>query len=110
MLITELEAPTLKMDVLHIDATRIKKAAFLVGAVNHPVRQKMLQTIAGQGEMQVSNLYEKLHLSQGAASMHLKVLRKAEVVSTRREWNKVWYAVRYDRLTLLHQSIQKFLC
>lgn len=109
MIVNEPEAPTLKKEELPIDTLGIKKAAFLLKAVNHPVRQSMLQVIHRAGEITVTDLRLEVNLIQPVASSHLAVLRKANLVSARRERQRVLYAVHYDRLSLLQQKIQQFL-
>ena len=45
------------------------------------------------GEMSVSELNEAVPLAQSALSQHLAALRKAQIVSTRRESQTIYYRV-----------------
>ena len=99
---------TLK-DELHIDVIGIKKAALLIRAVHHPVRQSLLRAISQAGETTVTALRLPFNMQQPIASSHLAVLRKAGVVATRREGKKILYSLRHDRLARLRQSIEKFM-
>jgi ArsR family transcriptional regulator len=103
------ETFALQKEELPIDAITIKKAAFLVSAVNHPVRQLLLQVISREKEITVTALRLKCNMEQPNASSQLAVLRKAGVVSTRREGHRVLYSVRRDYLELLDHSIQQFI-
>lgn len=94
---------------LKIDAQGIQKAALLVRAVNHPVRQRMLKMMARCESIAVTTLSGKLKLSQAEVSMHLAVLRRLKVVSARREGKHRLYAVNRDYLQLLSRSIEKFI-
>lgn len=109
MIMSEPGNPTLKKNELPIDAIGIKKAAGLIRAVNHPVRQAMLQIISRAGETTVTDLCLQLKLDQPTASSHLAVLRRAQVVTTRREGHRVVYAVCHNRLSVLHQKLEQFL-
>jgi DNA-binding transcriptional ArsR family regulator len=54
-----------------------------------------------QGERSVSDLAQHIDLSQSALSQHLARLRKARVVSTRREGVTIYYRVAdHDALAL----------
>ena len=45
----------------------------------------------------VSELAERLHISQPAVSQHLKVLRNVGVVTANRDGNKTFYAIDMDK-------------
>jgi DNA-binding transcriptional ArsR family regulator len=70
---------------LQIEDVKIKKAAHVFRAINHPLRQQMLRLLRQNKQMTVSSLYGKLQLEQSVASQHLAILRKAGLVSTKRE-------------------------
>ena len=58
-------------------------------------------------ELSVGELNERLGLSQSALSQHLALLRRDELVSTRKEAQTVYYSQRShevrEMITLLHQ-------
>jgi DNA-binding transcriptional ArsR family regulator len=70
---------------LQIEDVKIKKAAHVFRAINHPLRQQMLRLLHQNKQMTVSSLYGKLQLEQSVASQHLAILRNAGLVSTKRE-------------------------
>jgi DNA-binding transcriptional ArsR family regulator len=84
-----------------------EKAAKHLRAVNHTLRQQMLKKIIEKGQMTVSELYIALRLDQSVCSQHLKILRDAKVVSTIREGKYIFYAVRLDRLSQLHELSER---
>ena len=65
-----------------IDYLRIKKAALVLRALNHKLRQLIIKTIHEHKRITVTELYVKLRLEQSVASQHLAILRKADIVST----------------------------
>lgn len=88
-----------KTQALDIDGLRLKKAALVLRAINHQLRQKVLQYLHLAGEACVTDLYRELHLEQSVASQHLAILRQAGLVSNRREGKQIYYSVNQIRLT-----------
>ena len=74
--------------------------AELFGALAHPTRIRMLELLAG-GEMNVSELQQRLSIETGSVSQQLGVLRRHQVVSARREGTSVFYRLRDVRVTEL---------
>ncbi len=71
--------------------------ADLCSALAHPQRVAILCTLA-EGPAHVSQLAERLGMSQPTASRHLKLLREQGIVSAKREGVKVFYEVADQRL------------
>lgn len=67
-------------------------------AVNHKLRQQMLQLINDSKRISVTDVYVKLRLEQSVASQHLAILRRAEVVSTERVGKVIYYSINYTHL------------
>jgi len=83
---------------LVIDVHQLKKAALILRAVNHKLRQEIMQLLHANQRMAVTAVYIKLRLEQSVASQHLAILRKAGFVTTQREGKQIFYSVNYDRL------------
>lgn len=65
-------------------------------------RLKILYAIS-EGEVSVSEIVEKVGASQSLVSHQLKILRKANLVSTRKEKTRVFYSLAdHHVLDLLH--------
>ncbi|MBK7561757.1 MAG: helix-turn-helix transcriptional regulator [Chitinophagaceae bacterium] len=94
---------------LKVDLLKIKKAALILRAVNHKLRQQILQQINDHGKMTVTDLYIKLRLEQSVASQHLAVLRKAGFVKTDREGKFIYYSVNTSRMEELNKFIGDLL-
>ena len=54
--------------ILKIDLHNLKKAALVLRAVNHKLRQQILKLIDEHGRMTVTELYVKMRLEQSVAS------------------------------------------
>ncbi len=77
----------------------LKTGAMVIRAINHPLRQIMVQTISdGQNKLTVTEIYIKLRLEQSVASQHLAILRKAGFVNANRDGKHIHYSVNYERL------------
>ena len=96
-----MQAITIKTG-LQIEDLQIKKAALQFRAINHKLRQQMLQLLHRNGVMTVTALYVKLGLEQSVASQQLAILRKARLVSFTRDKKHIFYSVNYKRLEEIH--------
>ena len=61
----------------------------------NPTRLMIVERLAGTSEMRVSELADFCQVSQPRMSWHLRILRKAQVIRTRREGREVF--CRLDR-------------
>ncbi|MEY2638674.1 MAG: hypothetical protein RIR90_156 [Bacteroidota bacterium] len=94
----------IKIDFLHT-----KKAALILRAINHKLRQQMLKLIDEHKKMTVTEIYIKLRLEQSVASQHLAILRRAGIVATQREGKFIYYAVNYNRLTEVIRFVEELV-
>ncbi len=94
---------------LKIDLLNVKKAALVLRALNHKLRQQILKQIDEHGRITVTELYVKLRLEQSVASQHLAILRKAGFVNTTREGKFIYYSVNTDRIKDLNKFVAQLL-
>lgn len=90
--------PAQKENNLKLDLLELKKAAVILRALNHKLRQQMIKVIDEHGKITVTDLYIKLRLEQSVASQHLAILRKAGFVTTSREGKYIYYSLNMSRL------------
>lgn len=81
-----------------IDLNLVKKSQMTLRALNHKLRQQILSTIERNENISVTEIYVKLRIEQSVASQHLAILRRANIVKTRREGKIIWYSVNFDRI------------
>jgi DNA-binding transcriptional ArsR family regulator len=86
-----------------IDSEPLLKGKNTLRAINHLLRQKMIQLIHEHGRMTVTDLYVKLRLEQSVASQHLAILRNEDYVITKREGKCIYYSVNYQRIDHVHE-------
>ena len=94
---------------LKVELLNVKKAALILRAVNHKLRQQILKLIDEHGKVTVTELYMKLRLEQSVASQHLAVLRKAGFVKTIREGKFIHYSINAGRLQELNRFVEELL-
>ncbi len=94
---------------LKVDLLNVKKAALILRAVNHKLRQQVLKLIDEHGKMTVTELYVKLRLEQSVASQHLAILRKAGFVKTDRDGKFIYYSVNTSRMEELNKFVDQLL-
>lgn len=94
---------------LKVDLLSVKKAALILRAVNHKLRQEILKLIDEHGKVTVTELYVQLRLEQSVASQHLAILRKAGFVKTTRDGKFIYYSVNVARMQDLNKFVEQLL-
>ena len=94
---------------LKIDLLQLKKAALVLRAINHKLRQQILKLIQQKERITVTEIYVKLRLEQSVASQHLAILRKAGFVNTERDGKFIHYSVNNQRLQEVNRFAQDLL-
>src|SRR6476469_6155032 len=95
---------TIKLDFLHL-----KKAALVLRALNHKLRQQMIKLLDESERMTVTEIYVKLRLEQSVASQHLAILRRAGIVVTKRDGKFIYYSVNYQRVKEIIGFVEELL-
>ena len=88
------------------DLHGVKKAALILRALNHKLRQQILTVIEGEDKITVTEIYVRLRLEQSVASQHLAILRKAGIVSTQRDGKYIYYKVNHKRLDEINAFVK----
>lgn len=83
---------------LQIDTVTLKKSALVIRAVNHKLRNVILQLLHQKEKLSVTDVYQTLRLEQSVASQHLAILRRAGIVKATRNGKYIYYEVNYERL------------
>ena len=83
---------------ININYHNIKKAALVLRALNHKLRQQIVTLIENDNRVTVTEIYVKMRLEQSVASQHLAILRKAGIVATQREGKFIYYTINLKRI------------
>jgi DNA-binding transcriptional ArsR family regulator len=94
---------------LRIDTLKIKKTSIVLKAINHKLRQVILQLIGERDRVTVTEIFLHLHLEQSVVSQHLAILRKSGFVKTKREGKFIYYSVNKQRLLDLNKFVDDLL-
>ena len=94
-------------ETVHIDFIHLKKAALILRALNHKLRQQLLHLLDEHKKVTVTEIYVKLRLEQSVVSQHLAIMRRAGVVSTKREGKFIYYSVNYDRIKEISNFVEQ---
>lgn len=85
------------------------EASKLLKALANESRLMILCSLV-QGEMNVSQLNERLDLSQSALSQHLAWLRREKLVNTRRDAQTIFYSLQGTRAKEVIEVLQSIYC
>jgi ArsR family transcriptional regulator, virulence genes transcriptional regulator len=92
-----------------IDYINVKKAALVLRALNHKLRQQIIKMLDENSKMTVTDLYIQLRLEQSVASQHLAILRRAGIVKTERDGKFIYYKVNEERVVQINQIVDSLL-
>jgi len=92
-----------------LDLINLKKAAIILRAINHKLRQQMLRLLDEHKRLTVTELYIHLRLEQSVASQHLAILRRAGFVKTERDGKFIYYMVNTARMLEVNTFISELL-
>lgn len=88
---------------------RIAEAAHLMEMLSQPLRLKTL-CILLEGEQSVLKLAEATNLSQPAMSHHLRKLREAGFVQTRRDAQTIYYSIKGREVVSVLEVLHRLYC
>ncbi len=94
-------------DDIQLDYAELRKAVLVLRAINHKLRQKVIDLLEEHNSMTVTDIYIKLRLEQSVASQHLAILRRAGVVITERQGKFIYYALDKDRLAQISRLVEE---
>ena len=87
-----------KKDQISLEYPILRKAVLIIRSLNHPIRQRIVDMLKENKKMTVTEIYVKLRLEQSVASQHLAILRRVEVLKTKREGKFIYYTLNRSRL------------
>ncbi|GAB3945081.1 metalloregulator ArsR/SmtB family transcription factor [Spirosoma harenae] len=78
-------------DKLFDEEKKIDKAAYVLKAVAHPLRIKIIQMLNENKELNVSAIYKNLNAEQSLISHHLINMRDKGILDIRRSGKNIYY-------------------
>lgn len=92
---------------IQLDYANLRKAVLVLRAVNHKLRQRVIDLLEESDSLTVTDIYIKLRLEQSVASQHLAILRRAGVVRTEREGKFIYYSLDKERLAQISRLVEE---
>ena len=86
----------------------IRDMGYALRALSDTARLRILEYLSGYDEITVSELTKALRISQPLASWHLRKLRRAQLIITRREGRQVFCSLNRARLNDTLQSLSQW--
>lgn len=77
---------------------KLRTSLSIMRALAHPLRLDILTMIDSQKEANVGDIYKALKIEQALASQQLRILRHANLVTTRRQKKFIFYSINYPMI------------
>lgn len=101
-----MEVMTKNLDLLaNLNLPRLKKAARILRALNHPLRLNIVTLIGENESLTVTQIYFKLRIEQSVASQHLAILRESEILTATRSGKNIFYSINEDRVKAIKHCL-----
>ena len=93
-----------------VSESNIRLASHLLKAIAHPLRLKILCILASDSEVSVQDIVEQVGTSQSNISQHLSILREKDILTSRKNANKVYYQIGDQKILQLIGSLCETIC
>jgi DNA-binding transcriptional ArsR family regulator len=92
------------------ELSTLTKAKAVLRAAGHPLRHRILMLIMEHdNRIHVTPMYKKLRIEQSVCSQQLGILRKAKLVTTKKEGKVVYYSVDQDAIKHVLKTCEKMI-
>lgn len=93
------------------DKNTLEQIADLFKGFADPTRAHILSLLMAEDELCVTDMAEKIALSQSAVSHQLRVLKQMHLIKFRREGKNIWYSLADDHVrTIMRMGLEHVLC
>ena len=99
----------MKNTKVNIDSQKLELSSEILRALAHPLRLKIIEFIDQNKRINVNKIYNTLKLEQSITSQHLKILRDAEILETKRTGKYIFYNLNYSRIEISVIAVKNFL-
>jgi len=96
----------LEIDVMRVSASSV---VTILKSLANTDRLIILCHLA-QEELNVSEIEEKTQINQPTLSQQLMMLRKSDVVSTRRDGKQIYYSIKDEKLNIVLHKLYELYC
>lgn len=99
----------MKNTKVNIDNQKLELSSEILRALTHPLRLKIIEFIDSNKRINVNKIYNSLKLEQSITSQHLKILRDAGILETKRTGKYIFYSLDYSRIENSVIAVKNFL-
>lgn len=92
---------------IDINASKLELAASKLRAISHPMRIAIIDLLAQGEKLSVTEIYKALDIEQATASHHLNILKNKNVLISKREGKKIFYALKNMTLTEIIECVNR---
>lgn len=90
-----------------IDMKILESAASMLRVVAHPVRIQLINILVSETKLSVTELQQKLGITQSMTSQHLSALRRVGVVDYEKEGNVSRYYLKNKNVLKLLECVER---
>lgn len=83
----------------------LDKSAEILKVMAHPIRLGIIEILILEGQLSVTEIYQKLDIEQSVISYHLKNMRLVNLVVADRKGTKIFYKVEHEQVHLIFNKI-----
>ena len=87
----------------------IAEASAALKAISHPIRMKILCVLDNR-ELSVQEIIEHVGTSQSNVSRHLSLLRNKDILTARKDMNRVLYRIADQHILMLIDLMHQVFC
>ena len=86
-------SPAVSVD-MGLSIEKMEKVAFILKTTAHPTRIAIVQLLAAQESLSVTEISEKLKVEQSLLSHHLSGMKLKGILSSHRDGKNIYYALK----------------
>ncbi len=94
---------------VNINGEKLQESSDILRALAHPLRMRILEFIDKHKTINVNKIYNTLKLEQSITSQHLRILRSAGIVVTKRDGKFIHYSLDYTKISTVLKAVNSFL-
>jgi DNA-binding transcriptional ArsR family regulator len=90
-----------------IQLEKLENASEMLKAIAHPMRIAIVDMLANDKSLTVTEIHETLNIEQAVASHHLSIMKNKGVLISERNGKNNHYKLKYPRLSQIVSCIDK---
>lgn len=92
---------------IDINVSKLELAASKLRAISHPMRIAIIDLLAQDKKLSVTEIYKALDIEQATASHHLNILKNKNILVAKREGKKIFYSLKNMTLTEIIECVNR---